>query len=66
MVHYFWSYFESVKTLQVLIKQFLFNDDFGGEKNIAPAVFKKVLFLKKQFFQCSIFSDLIFVYWSGP
>ena len=66
MVHYFWSYFESVKTLQVLIKQFLFDYNFGGEKTLLRAVFKKVLFLKKQFFQCSIFSDLIFVYWSGP
>ena len=39
MVHYFLNYFESVKTLQVLIKQFLFDYNFGGEKNIAPGSF---------------------------
>ena len=59
MVHYFLNYFESVKTLQVLIKQFLFDYNFGGEKTLLRVVFRKVLFLKKLFFQCSVFSDLI-------
>ena len=35
MLHYFLIYFESVKIMQALFKQFLFDVNFGGEKNIA-------------------------------